>query len=108
MQTHIHACEIDRMPPSPGKKWLVVDRQTGVVCSAHDSFAAKSRPQLTGKCERSETRERVHEPKSREAMECASHLGVMRVDELIDAELYGRGIELLERNVAMFTKLIDP
>ena len=42
------------------------------------------------------------------AMDCALHLGVMRVDELIDAELYGRGIELLERIVAMLTKLIDP
>ena len=42
------------------------------------------------------------------AMESASHLDVMRVDELIDAELYARGIELLERIVAMLTKLIDP
>jgi hypothetical protein len=41
-------------------------------------------------------------------MECASHLDVMRVEELIDAELYARGIELLERVVAMLTKLIDP
>jgi len=41
-------------------------------------------------------------------MESASHLDVMRVDELIDAELYARGIELLERIVAMLTKLIDP
>ena len=30
-------------------------------------------------------------------MESASHLDVMRVDELIDAELYAQGIELLER-----------
>jgi hypothetical protein len=42
------------------------------------------------------------------AMESASHLDVMRVDELIDTELYARGIELLERIVAMLTKLIDP
>jgi four helix bundle protein len=42
------------------------------------------------------------------AMESASHLDVMRVDELIDAELYARGVELLERIVAMLTKLIDP
>ena len=40
------------------------------------------------------------------AMESASHLDVMRVDELIDADLYARGIELLERIVAMLTKLI--
>ena len=39
-------------------------------------------------------------------MESASHLDVMRVDELIDAELYARGIELLERIVAMLTKLM--
>jgi four helix bundle protein len=32
------------------------------------------------------------------AMECASHLDVMRVDELIDAELYARGVELLEQS----------
>ena len=37
----------------------------------------------------------------------ASHLDVMRVDELIEVELYARGIELLERIVAMLTKLID-
>ena len=42
------------------------------------------------------------------AMESAAHLDVMRVEELIDAELYARGIELLERVVAMLTKLIDP
>lgn len=41
-------------------------------------------------------------------MESALHLDVMRVDELIDEELYVRGIELLERVVAMLTKLIDP
>ena len=41
-------------------------------------------------------------------MECASHFDVMRVEELIDADLYARGIELLERIVAMLTKLIDP
>jgi four helix bundle protein len=42
------------------------------------------------------------------AMECASHLDVMRIDEVIDAEFYARGVELLERIVAMLTKLIDP
>jgi len=42
------------------------------------------------------------------AMESASHLDVMRVDELINGEHYARGIELLERIVAMLTKLIDP
>jgi hypothetical protein len=41
-------------------------------------------------------------------MESAAHLDVMRVDELIEADLYERGIELLERTVAMLTKLIDP
>jgi four helix bundle protein len=42
------------------------------------------------------------------AMECASHLDVMQVDELIEANLYERGLELLERIVAMLTKLVDP
>jgi four helix bundle protein len=42
------------------------------------------------------------------AMESASHLDVMRVSELIDDEQYVRGVELLERVVAMLTKLIDP
>ena len=42
------------------------------------------------------------------AMECASHLDVMKLDDLIENELYERGIELLERIVAMLTKLIDP
>jgi hypothetical protein len=32
----------------------------------------------------------------------------MRVDELIDGEHYVRGTELLERIVAMLTKLRDP
>jgi len=32
----------------------------------------------------------------------------MRVEELIDAALYAQGVELLERIVAMLTKLIDP
>ena len=40
------------------------------------------------------------------AMECASHLDVMKIDELIENELYERGIELLERIVAMLTKLV--
>jgi len=42
------------------------------------------------------------------AMESAAHLDVMRVDELIDTEHYVRGTELLERIVAMLTRLIDP
>lgn len=42
------------------------------------------------------------------AMESASHLDVMRIDEIIDTETYARGVELLERVVAMLTKLIDP
>ena len=42
------------------------------------------------------------------AMECASHLDVMKIDELIENELYERGVELLERIVAMLTKLVDP
>jgi len=42
------------------------------------------------------------------AMESASHFDVMRVEELIEADLYARGMELLERIVAMLTKLIDP
>ena len=42
------------------------------------------------------------------AMESAAHLDVIQVDELIDAEHYAAGMELLERLVAMLTKLIDP
>ena len=42
------------------------------------------------------------------AMESAAHLDVMRIDELVDAEAYGRGVELLERIVAMLTKMIEP
>ncbi len=41
------------------------------------------------------------------AMESAAHLDIMREDELIAIEEYERGIELLERIVAMLTKLID-
>ena len=42
------------------------------------------------------------------AMECAAHLDVMKLDELIEQEWYERGVDLLERIVAMLTKLIDP
>jgi four helix bundle protein len=42
------------------------------------------------------------------AMESAAHLDVMKVDDLVSDEQYRRGIELLERVVAMLTKLIDP
>jgi four helix bundle protein len=42
------------------------------------------------------------------AMESAAHLDVMRVDALIDDECYAEGIELLERVVAMLTKMIGP
>jgi four helix bundle protein len=42
------------------------------------------------------------------AMECAAHFDVMRLDELIESESYERGVDLLERIVAMLTKLIDP
>src|SRR5690606_4584809 len=42
------------------------------------------------------------------AMECAAHLDVMKLDELVESELYERGTDLLERIVAMLTKLIEP
>jgi four helix bundle protein len=42
------------------------------------------------------------------AMECAAHLDVMRLDELLESGSYERGVDLLERIVAMLTKLIDP
>jgi four helix bundle protein len=42
------------------------------------------------------------------AMESAAHLDVMRVEELIDDEQYAIGVALLERVVAMLTKMIDP
>jgi len=41
-------------------------------------------------------------------MESAAHLDVMQVEDLIEAELYAHGIDLLERIVAMLTRLIDP
>ena len=42
------------------------------------------------------------------AMESAAHLDVIKSDGLIEAGPYERGMELLERIVAMLTKLIDP
>jgi four helix bundle protein len=42
-----------------------------------------------------------------EAMECVASLDVLKVRRLIDADRYARGIELLERVVAMLTKLCD-
>ncbi len=42
------------------------------------------------------------------AMECAACLDVMKLEELIESELYARGADLLERIVAMLMKRIDP
>jgi four helix bundle protein len=42
------------------------------------------------------------------AMESAAHLDVMKIDELIDDEHHALGVGLLERVVAMLTKMIDP
>ncbi len=41
------------------------------------------------------------------AMESASHLDVMKVMATVDDERYQRGIHLLERVVAMLTKMCD-
>jgi hypothetical protein len=41
-------------------------------------------------------------------MESAAHLDVMQVEDLIEADLYARGIDLWERIVAMLTRLIGP
>jgi four helix bundle protein len=41
-------------------------------------------------------------------MESAAHFDVLKVDGLVSDEQYCRGIDLLERVVAMLTKLIDP
>lgn len=41
-------------------------------------------------------------------MQSAAHLDVLMVARAIDAAQYSRGIKLLERVVAMLTKLIDP
>ena len=42
------------------------------------------------------------------AMESAAHLDVMKAEELIDDEQYSVGIALLERVVAMLTRMVDP
>jgi len=42
------------------------------------------------------------------AMESAGHLDVMKIEEIIEEATYVAGIELLERVVAMLTKMIDP
>jgi four helix bundle protein len=42
------------------------------------------------------------------AMESAAHLDVLKVAGAIDAEEYSCGIDLLERVVAMLTRLVDP
>ena len=41
------------------------------------------------------------------AMESASHLDVMKVMAIVDADRYRRGIELLEAVVSMLTKMSD-
>jgi four helix bundle protein len=41
-----------------------------------------------------------------EAMECASSLDVLKVKQLVDLARYQRGIQLLESEVAMLTKMI--
>jgi len=42
------------------------------------------------------------------AMESASHLDCMQVEEIVPAEMYTQGIDLLERIVAMLTRMIGP
>ena len=41
-------------------------------------------------------------------MESAAHLDVLKIDGLVGDEQYHQGIELLDRVVAMLTRLIDP
>ena len=41
-------------------------------------------------------------------MECAGNLDVMKLDELVESELYESGIDVLERIAAMLTKLVAP
>jgi four helix bundle protein len=43
-----------------------------------------------------------------EAMECAASLDVMKVRKLVDAQRHARGIDLLERVVAMLTRMCEP
>jgi hypothetical protein len=40
-------------------------------------------------------------------MESAAHLDMMKIDEFVDDEHYAVGVALLERVVAMLTKMID-
>lgn len=42
------------------------------------------------------------------ATESAAHLDVMKVEELVDGTAYEAAMQLLERLVAMLTRLIDP
>ena len=42
------------------------------------------------------------------AMESTAHRDVMKIDELIDDEHHALGVGLLERVVAVLTKMIDP
>ena len=41
-----------------------------------------------------------------EAMECAGSLDVLKLAKLVLADRYNRGIQLLESEVAMLTKMI--
>jgi four helix bundle protein len=41
-----------------------------------------------------------------EAMECAGSLDVLKLAKLVSAERYNRGIQLLESEVAMLTKML--
>ena len=41
------------------------------------------------------------------AMESAAHLDVMRAMELIDADPHGEGVVMLERIVAMLTRMVE-
>jgi hypothetical protein len=43
-----------------------------------------------------------------EAMESAATLDVLKIEELISEERYAEGIGILEREVSMLTRMIDP
>ena len=42
------------------------------------------------------------------ALESAAHLDVMKIEELVDDEQHALGAGLIDRVVAMLTKMIDP
>ena len=90
-----------------GERMTDLGREFGITGRRGTSSWNASKSEGCGRTARADKAKRYTIARG-SAMECAAHLDVMKLDELVESELYESGVELLERIVAMLTKLIEP